>query len=130
MSIAFYDPTGTRYGLPTYPYRLAPDGLYTPRQLAARGLTRGRQEIAAQILWRRGERVAYLYRLDLAIPKRPASPANLAALEKANAARRTCDTCRREVDHYISRRYGECFDCHNGFTHPDETTDDEQEEAA
>jgi hypothetical protein len=129
VSIKFYDPTGARYGLPTYPYRMAPDGLYTARQLRAMGLRPGGQEIAAQVLWRRGKRVAYLYRADLAKAKRTATPAQLAAIEKALAARRTCDTCGREVDHYIPRRYGECFDCHHGFTHPDQH-DDDQETAA
>src|SRR5215469_3696148 len=50
--IEFYDPNGTRYGLPTYPYRFAPDGLLTIRQLRARGLRPGGQDIAAQIVWR------------------------------------------------------------------------------
>jgi hypothetical protein len=30
---AFYDPDGETYGLPTYPWRWAPDGLLTIRQL-------------------------------------------------------------------------------------------------
>jgi len=38
MHIDFYDPDGSRYGLPTYPYRCAPDGLLTRRQLRASGL--------------------------------------------------------------------------------------------
>ena len=35
--VEFYDPDGTRYGLPTYPYRWAPKNLLTVRQLRARG---------------------------------------------------------------------------------------------
>jgi hypothetical protein len=48
----FYDPEGQRYGVPTYPYHLAPDGLLTARQLRAKGLRPGGRDIAAQILWR------------------------------------------------------------------------------
>ena len=72
MSAAFgkcFDPTGARYGVPTYPWRLAPDGFATRRQLRARGLRPGGQPIAAQVLrprYRRGPRVAYLYRVDRA----------------------------------------------------------------
>ncbi|WP_344315621.1 RRQRL motif-containing zinc-binding protein, partial [Fodinicola feengrottensis] len=86
----YYDPTGRRYGLPTFPYRCAPEGMATVRQLRARGLRPGGQEIAAQIMWRRGRRVAYLYRIELAKPKRTATPAQLAAIDKALTARRTC----------------------------------------
>ena len=72
----FYDPDAERHSLPTYPYRWAPKGLYTIRQLRAMGLRPGGQDIAAQILWRhrRHTRVAYLYREDLAKPKRTATP--------------------------------------------------------
>ena len=72
MFLAFYDPDGSRYGLPTYPYHWAPAGLLTLRQLRAKGLRPGGQDITAQILWRhrRQRRVAYLYREALALPKR------------------------------------------------------------
>ncbi|HUJ76761.1 MAG TPA: hypothetical protein VL359_17995, partial [bacterium] len=63
--VQFYDPYGHRYGIPTYPYHWAPKHLYTTRQLRARGLRPGGQAPIAQILWRRGLRVAYLYRADL-----------------------------------------------------------------
>jgi hypothetical protein len=107
------DPTGERHGgLPTFNFRHAPAGLCTRRQLAARGLTPGRQPIAAQIVWRRGRRVAYLYREDLARPKRPATDAQLAALLKAHVAQCICPTCGREFGHYIPRRFGECLDCY------------------
>ncbi len=105
------DPDGKRHGLPTFNYRCAPRGLYTRRQLALMGLTPGRQPIAAQILWRRGKRVAYLYREDLARPKQPATTAQLRALMKAWVALSTCPTCGTEYDYYIPRRYGQCLDC-------------------
>jgi hypothetical protein len=110
---AFDDPGAERYPVPTFNYRCAPRGLATRRQLAAKGLTPGRQPIAAQILWRRGKRVAYLYREDLARPKRPATDAQLAALLRAHVAQSTCPTCGREFPYYIPRRWGECLDCHN-----------------
>lgn len=109
--LRFYDPTGERHGIPTYPYHWAPEGLLTRRQLTAQGLRPGGQPIAAQILWRDGRRVAYLYRQDLAQPKRPATPAQLAAIDRALRARRICPTCGTEKPYYIPRRTGECNDC-------------------
>jgi hypothetical protein len=114
--IEFYDPDGTRHGIPTYPYRWAPHGLFTIRQLRARGLRPGGQAIAAQILWRRGKRVAYLYRENLAKPKRHATPAQLAAIERALRARRTCPACGTEKPYCIPRSQGECNDCAAGWT--------------
>jgi len=111
--IQFYDPDGQRYGLPTYPFRFAPAGLLTARQLRARGLRPGGQDVAAQILWRhrRTRRVAYLYRADLALPKRTATAAQLAAIGKALAARRTCPTCGQDKGYCIPRSAGECNEC-------------------
>lgn len=113
MYIEFYDPDGDHYGLPTYPYRLAPKGLLTVRQLRAKGLRPGGQPIAAQILWRhkKTRRVAYLYEQTHAKPKRTATPAQWAAIDKALEARRTCSTCGQVKTYYIPRRYGECLDC-------------------
>jgi hypothetical protein len=111
----FYDPTGTRYGFPTYPYHGAPAGMATRRQLRAAGLRPGGQPVIAQILWRRGARVAYLYHHVLAKPKRIATPAQRAAIAKALLARRTCRSCGQIQDYYIPRRHGECLHCHNGM---------------
>ena len=112
VALHAYDPTGQHHGgLPTYPYKLAPRGLATRRQLRALGLRPAGQAVAAQILWRKGKRVAYLYRVDLARPKRHATPAQREALHKAMTARRTCTSCRQVKPYYIPRRYGECLDC-------------------
>jgi hypothetical protein len=113
LFIQFYDPEGQRYGLPTYPYHWAPAGLLTIRQLRARGLRPGGQDIAAQILWRhrRHRRVAYLYREDQAKQKRTATTAQLAAIAKALRARRNCPTCGTEKPYCIPRSNGECNDC-------------------
>ena len=113
MYIEFYDPNGVRHGFPTYPYRGAPAGYATIRQLRAAGLRPGGQPVAAQILWRhkKTKRVAYLYRVTDAKPKRTATPAQQGAIEKALLARRTCPSCRQVKTYYIPRRYGECLDC-------------------
>ncbi|WP_328735333.1 RRQRL motif-containing zinc-binding protein [Streptomyces bobili] len=109
-----YDPTGARYGIPTYPWRMAPDGYATRRQLRARGLRPGGQEVTAQVMVtsrRHGARVAYLYRLDLAKPVRPMTSRKWGALALAMLARRTCPRCRLDVGYCISRRHGICGLC-------------------
>ncbi|WP_374986547.1 RRQRL motif-containing zinc-binding protein [Streptomyces fradiae] len=100
--------------LPTYRWRLAPDGLATRRQLRARGLRPGGQPVAAQLerpRRRRGPLVAYLYRIDLARPVRPMTPGRAAALERAMAARRTCPVCRRDAGYCIPPSLGMCVPC-------------------
>ena len=113
----FYDPTGRRHGgVPTWPWRCAPPHLLTRRQLAARGLRPAGQPIQGQVLWygtRRKVRVAYLYDVAQAKPKRPATTGQRAALDKALAARRTCPTCGVDVGYCIPRSLGQCIDCHD-----------------
>jgi len=113
----FYDPDGARYGLPTYPRRLAPDGLATRRQLRARGLRPGGQDIAAQVMWvsryTHDVAVAYLYRLDLARPVRRMTPGKRRALDAAMLARRTCPACGRDAGYVIPRSLGACVPCHD-----------------
>ncbi|MDT0570555.1 RRQRL motif-containing zinc-binding protein [Streptomyces sp. DSM 3412] len=109
-----FDPTGERFGIPTYPWRYAPDDLATRRQLRIRGLRPGGQDIAAQILRPRRRReplTAYLYRVDLARPVRPMTPARWAALAKANAARRRCPECGRDAGYVIPPTLGACVTC-------------------
>ncbi|TQE38127.1 RRQRL motif-containing zinc-binding protein [Streptomyces ipomoeae] len=109
-----FDPTGERFGIPTYPWRYAPDDLATRRQLRVRGLRPGGQDIAAQILRPRRRReplTAYLYRVDLARPVRPMTPARWAALAKANAARRRCPECGRDAGYVIPPTLGTCVTC-------------------
>ncbi|MEV5168301.1 RRQRL motif-containing zinc-binding protein [Streptomyces werraensis] len=100
--------------LPVYRWRLAPDGYATRRQLRARGLRPGGQGVAAQLERPRRCReplVAYLYRVDLAKPVRPMTPARWAALAKANAARRVCPQCRRDAGYVIPASLGTCVPC-------------------
>jgi hypothetical protein len=116
-----HDPTGVRHGgLPTWPWRCAPAGLVTRRQLAALGLRPAGQPIAGQVCWtsrrysarrRTRTRFALLYRIDLAAPRREPSAAQLIALAKADAARRTCPSCGQLRPYVIPRSLGECLDC-------------------
>ncbi|GAA2918178.1 MULTISPECIES: RRQRL motif-containing zinc-binding protein [Streptomyces] len=106
--------------LPVFRWRLAPDGYATRRQLRARGLRPGGQDVAAQLerpRRRRGPLVAYLYRVEDAKPVRPMTPAKWAALAKANTARRTCPECGRDAGYVIPTSLGMCTTC----AYPDES---------
>ncbi|MFD7186296.1 RRQRL motif-containing zinc-binding protein [Streptomyces sp. NPDC059904] len=116
----FYDPTGAEYGTPTYPRRLAPEGLATRRQLRAQGLRPNGQDVAAQILWHgrrppgsrtRPVRAAYLYRIDLAAPVRPMTPGRWRAHRAMMRARRTCPLCRVTRPYVIPTSLGCCPGC-------------------
>jgi hypothetical protein len=110
-----FDPNGARYGVPTYPWRLAPDGLATRRQLRAQGLRPGGQPIAAQVMRinrRAGSpRVAFLYRIDRALPVRPMTSRKWGALALAMLARRTCPKCRITYGYCMPRSLGMCVLC-------------------
>ncbi|MER6782720.1 MULTISPECIES: RRQRL motif-containing zinc-binding protein [unclassified Streptomyces] len=99
--------------LPVYPWRLAPDGLATRRQLRAAGLRPGGQPVVAQLERprRRGPLVAYLYRVDRALPVRPMTPHKWGALALAMRARRTCPACRRDAGYVIPTSLGMCTTC-------------------
>ena len=115
----YWDPDGQVYGIPTYWWKGAPEGLATRRQLRALGLCPGGHEPVAQVLWmrRRKDAVAYLYSIAAAKPKRVPTAAQLAAVGKALAARRTCPTCGRDAGYCIPTSLGECIDCHDA-DHP------------
>lgn len=121
--LTFYDPEGLVYGLPTYPWRMAPEGYLTRRQLRAKGLRPGGQPVQAQLVWWHGgrtsrngrlcreRRVAWLYRADLALPVRPMTPGKQAGLDKAMRKRRTCPECQAVQPYCISKFYGACNAC-------------------
>lgn len=119
MSLTYakcYDPTGARHGIPTFPWWLAPVGYATRRQLRARGLRPGGQQVQAQLMRRsRGRKsgvlVAYLYRIEHAKPVRPMTPGRAAALAKAMTARRTCPQCRTDAGYCIPTSLGMCVPC-------------------
>ena len=112
----FYDPGGQRYGLPTYPFRWAPPGWLTRRQLRAEGLRPGGQQPAGQLLWKhRGKRrVAYLYLRSLALPVRPMTPAKQRAICAALCARMTCPRCGWWRPYCIPTSVGYCNECAAG----------------
>ncbi|MET9723045.1 RRQRL motif-containing zinc-binding protein [Streptomyces zaomyceticus] len=100
--------------LPVYHWRLAPEGLATFRQLRALGLRPAGQPVVAQLerpRRKRGPLIAFLYRIDLARPVRPMTPARWAALAKANAARRVCPVCGRDAGYRIPTSLGICVPC-------------------
>lgn len=77
-----------------YKWGEAPEELKTRRQLAELGLRPGGPEVA-RIVWGSGrqQRFAALYAVADAQSKKPATPAQLAALAKARARRETCPAC-------------------------------------
>ncbi|WP_370011688.1 RRQRL motif-containing zinc-binding protein [Nocardia cyriacigeorgica] len=87
--------------IPVYDWRCAPSHLRTRRQLAEQGLRPNGQDIQGKVERprRRGEPLtAYLYDIRLAAAKREATPAQLAALEKATRERQMRAAERRGVD--------------------------------
>jgi hypothetical protein len=96
---------------PAYRWLCAPAGYATRRQLAALGLRPGGMQPVARIVWRRGERVAYLYPIHLAKAKRTPTALQLAALGRAMAARRTCRACGRDAGYCLPRSWTACLDC-------------------
>ncbi|WP_255949379.1 RRQRL motif-containing zinc-binding protein [Streptomyces odontomachi] len=119
MSPAFgkcYDSSGARFGVPTYPWRFAPDGLATRRQLRARGLRPGGQPVAAQVMRANrhhtgGVQVGYLYEIDQAKPVRPMTSRKWGALALAMLARRTCPECGEDAGYVIPTSLGMCVPC-------------------
>ncbi|MFI5805664.1 RRQRL motif-containing zinc-binding protein [Streptomyces sp. NPDC051561] len=100
--------------IPRLLWKCAPEGYATLRQLDAQGLRPGGQGVQIEVFrprYRRGPLVAYLYRIDLAKPKRPMTPAKWAALAKANAARRMCPSCRLDAGYVIPASLGMCVPC-------------------
>lgn len=112
------DPTGEHHGgTPTWPWRYAPSGLATRRQLRELGLRPAGQPIAGQLVCRNGLRVAYLFRVVLAAPVRPMTPARRRALDAAMRARRTCPLCGTTYGHCLPlRSLGSCLPCADGLS--------------
>jgi hypothetical protein len=111
-----FDPTGARFGVPTFPWQFAPHGYATRRQLRQRGLRPGGQPVAAQVLRHHrgrkpGYQVAYLYREDLAKPVRPMTSRKWGALALAMHARRTCPKCQVTYSYCLPRSLGMCVLC-------------------
>ncbi|MFE5095976.1 RRQRL motif-containing zinc-binding protein [Streptomyces sp. NPDC056638] len=78
-------------------------------------LSPGGHEPVAQLTWRGGKRKAWLYRIDLAKPKRTPTLAQERALDRAMAARQTCPECGRRYFHCLRlRSVGSCEECFDG----------------
>lgn len=117
----FMDPEGKRFGLPTYPWRCAPEGQLTRRQLRARRLRPAGQHPCGQIMWqgrrdpRTGEprlRFALLYRLELAKPIRPMTPGRQRTQTAMMRVRRTCRSCGNVFNFDLSVKYNRtCWPC-------------------
>lgn len=104
-------PGRVRDGLPEFKFGQAPAGLSTRRQLRERGLSRGGQEPFARLTWKRDQRFAWLYVDDKAKAKRTPSDKQLAAVNKALAARKVCAECG-PVEHFVRTTDQLCGDCH------------------
>ncbi|WP_304438458.1 RRQRL motif-containing zinc-binding protein [Frankia sp. R43] len=116
--IRFLDPGGTRYGIPTWPWGMAPSGLYTRsqlREIGFRPVSPG--DPVGQLMWRshRGDaggiRTALLYPIIQTVQRATATPRQMAALDRAHAARKTCPDCRENVGYTIPAHLGICLDC-------------------
>jgi len=104
-------------GLPAFEFGCAPSGLLTRRQLRAAGLAPGGQEPYARLVWKRDRRWAWLYREDLARPKRTPSRAQLEAVAKALAARQVCAHCG-PVEYCVRTTDLLCGDCYAAGAEP------------
>jgi hypothetical protein len=129
-------PGRVRNGLPEFRFGQAPAGLSTRRQLRDKGLSRGGQEPFARLTWKRDRRFAWLYVDDKAKAKRTPSDKQLAAVNKALAARKVCAGCG-PVDHFVRTTDQLCGDCHTAGVKPTaggttgwRTVQDWQEDAA
>lgn len=109
---------------PEYDWHNAPKNLLTRRQLRAADLSPGGHDPVAQLRCRRCSyrprttctHLAWLYRADLATPKRTPTLAQEWALDRAMAARQTCPKCRRRYYFCLPlRTQGCCEPCHQGF---------------
>jgi hypothetical protein len=98
-SVVVSDPTGERYGFPTYRWGDAPKHLMTRRQLAAAGLRKGGQDpVAVMRHYTEGWQVAYLYDSRTAPQRRPWTAAKQAAVQKAADAKNKCRACGDPID--------------------------------
>ncbi|MGW4688521.1 RRQRL motif-containing zinc-binding protein [Streptomyces sp. NPDC004244] len=112
--------------LPEYDRRTCPEDLVTRRQLREKGLSPGGHGPVVVLRCKgcsyRPEQSCnhptrgWLYRVDLARPKRTPTLAQEWALDQAMAARQTCPKCRRRYYFCLPLRTQGCCDpCHKGY---------------
>ena len=112
----FLDPEGKKFGIPTFPWQMAPEGLATRRQLTNARLRPGGAPVVAQIMWDRGGDevgVAYLYELAAAVPKRPYTDGLARSVAAMLVARSTCAACGTVYD-YCLPKSRDCWRCQDG----------------
>ncbi|EST17859.1 RRQRL motif-containing zinc-binding protein [Streptomyces niveus] len=97
-------------GYIVFRYKQAGYRLKTVRQLRAVGL-RPTADPVAEIRWRRGDRVAYLYDPAAAVPVRPMTPGMWRAHEAMMRARRTCPICLITYPYCIPTSLKSCPPC-------------------
>lgn len=110
---------GRHLGLPVLTWGWADRAvLDTVRGLRRRGLRPGGQQPVAVLMFQhripaRSTDFARLYLVERALPKRTATPAQLAGIEKALRARRTCrrDECGRVWERCVSTTSRMCGPC-------------------
>jgi len=112
----YMDPEGRRYGIPSYPWRWAPEGLATRRQLRSMGLRPAGQQPCGQVLRpsrdKNAPKAAYLYRIDLAAPVREMTPGRWRTHTAMMRVRRTCRTCKEVFPFDLSRKHDRtCWPC-------------------
>ena len=99
--------------------------MLTRRQMRTEGLAPGGAWPVGQLVFshRRREVRALLYDRSELVAKRVPSAAQLAALDRALAARRRCPDCGRDVGYCIPTSLGCCVDCaYPDLTHPEPAT--------
>ncbi|MFF2082856.1 RRQRL motif-containing zinc-binding protein [Nocardia sp. NPDC058176] len=96
----YSDPEGRRFGVPTYPWGMAPAHLRTTRQLAAEGRRPGGEYEAQVLRARRGRDPlkAHLFDVNEAKPKRVPTAAQREALQIARWTQSANAAERRGVD--------------------------------
>jgi len=98
--------------LPSYGWGQTPANFKTKKQLAEQGQRPGGAQVAWLTWGRRNDpKRAALFNADEAVAKRPATEAQLAALEKARVAKwqTICATCGQLT--YVDEETGMCFAC-------------------
>lgn len=112
---------GFQDGLPVFGYRgrlcFHPRrfDLATRSQLRSVGLRPGGDPVAL-LRFRhrkpfRREEIAELFLIHEALPKRPPTPAQLAALRRAHEVRRTCVECGHTYEYYVPTSTRQCWAC-------------------
>lgn len=116
MALTFLDPSGGRYGIPTWPWGFAPGHLFTRGQLREMGFRPApRVEPAGQLMWRTRRapdaRTALLWDVRATVQRTTPSVAQLVQLADARSRKCVCGACGVQAPYVIPLRLGTCLDC-------------------